>query len=95
MRVTGGRLRGRRLRTVTGLTVRPTADPVRESVFQVIGRALAGTRVVDCYAGSGALGIEALSRGAAFCIFVEERKSVAAVLRRNLAELRLESGGVF
>jgi 16S rRNA (guanine966-N2)-methyltransferase len=69
--------------------VRPTADQVREAVFQILAPHLADARVLDLFAGTGALGIEALSRGAATCVFVERRPEVAAVLRRNLRELDL------
>lgn len=89
LRVTGGELRGRRL-DVPGGGVRPTADRVRESLFMVLTPRLGGARVLDLFAGSGALGIEALSRGAASCVFIEANARVAAVLRSNLAALGLE-----
>lgn len=86
LRVTAGSARGRRLATVPGDAVRPTADRVREAVFNSLAsrRAVAGARVLDLYAGTGALGIEALSRGASEAVFVEADRSVAAVLRSNL-----------
>ncbi len=89
MRVTGGALRGRRLLTPTGMEVRPTSDRVREALFQIIGAGLGGARMADLFAGSGALGIEGLSRGADFCLFVEQSRRVAAILQRNLQELAL------
>ncbi len=88
MRVTGGELRGRRLRVPAG-DVRPTADRVRESLFMILSPRLPGARVLDLFAGSGALGIEALSRGAARCVFIEASARVAAVLGANLESLGL------
>jgi len=87
--VTGGRLGGRRIR-VPPAGVRPTADRVREALFARLG-ALEGCRVLDLYAGSGALGIEALSRGAACAVFVERSAGVLAVLRANLGSLALDA----
>ncbi len=86
MRVIAGKLRGRRLRTVASNAVRPTADRVKEAVFSMIGSRLDydGGAVLDLYAGSGALGIEALSRGAQSCVFVERDRRAGAVLRTNL-----------
>jgi 16S rRNA (guanine966-N2)-methyltransferase len=88
MRVTGGRLGGRTLRAPKGDATRPTTDRVRESLFQILGD-LAGLRAADLYAGTGALGIEALSRGASFAAFVEARRPAALVLRSNLDALEL------
>ena len=88
LRVTGGSLAGRRLRAPGGSRVRPSADRVRESVFATLGP-LHGVSVLDLYAGSGALGIEALSRGAADAVFVERAAGALESLRRNLAELGL------
>lgn len=87
LRITGGELRGRRLRTPGG-GARPSADRVRESLFARLGP-LDGARVLDLYAGSGALGIEALSRGALAVTFVERSRRGVAVLRANLAALGL------
>ena len=86
MRVTGGELRGRRIRVPRGSSVRPTADRVRESLFARLGD-LGGVRALDLFGGSGALGIEALSRGALRVVFVERAGPVAAMLRENLVEL--------
>jgi 16S rRNA (guanine966-N2)-methyltransferase len=91
--VTGGALRGRKLRTVPGQSVRPSSDRVREAVFQILAARLPGARVADLFAGTGALGIEALSRGAASCLFVERERRVAAVIERNLRELELSTVG--
>lgn len=89
MRVTGGELAGRRIAVPRSAAVRPTADRVRESLFARLGRggALEGARVADLYAGSGALGIEALSRGAAHVVFVDRAAACVAQLRRNLETL--------
>jgi 16S rRNA (guanine966-N2)-methyltransferase len=88
LRVTGGRLSGRRLRTPRSRAVRPTSDRVRESLFAVLGD-LEDASVLELYAGSGALGIEALSRGARRAVFVERAPAALAVLRENLAGLDL------
>jgi 16S rRNA (guanine966-N2)-methyltransferase len=88
MRVIAGRLGGRRLRAPAGVEVRPTADRVREALFSMLGD-VEGTRVLDLFAGTGALGIEALSRGAASAVFVERDARAARVLEANLASLGL------
>ncbi len=88
MRVTGGQLGGRRLQVPRGRGVRPSADRVRESLFQRL-EILPGTRVLDLYAGTGALGIEALSRGAASAVFVEQAAAALGCLSTNLERLEL------
>jgi 16S rRNA (guanine966-N2)-methyltransferase len=85
VRITGGRLSGRRL-TVPAGDVRPTADRVRESLFARLGD-LSGARVLDLFAGSGALGFEALSRGAAFVVFADHAPGALAAVRRNAEAL--------
>jgi len=96
MRVVGGRLRGRTLAGPISKTIRPTADRLRESLFNILAHAygdpLAGARVLDLFAGTGALGIEALSRGAAFALFVDDGAEARALLRENVATFGL--GGV-
>lgn len=89
IKVNGGDLRGRNLRTPPGLATRPTAAKVRQAIFNILAGRVAGARVADLYAGSGALGIEALSRGAAACVFVEEARPAAKLLMANLAALGL------
>lgn len=89
MRVIGGADRGRRLRSPRGLRTRPTADRVREALFDILGPAVDGMRVLDLFAGTGAVGIEALSRGAARAVFVERDRDALRALRANLAALRL------
>ena len=84
MRVVAGEFRGRRLAAPRGARTRPTADRVREALFSMLGD-VSDARVLDLYAGSGALGIEALSRGAESAVFVERDAQALAALRRNLA----------
>jgi len=82
--VIGGEARGRKLRSPPG-PVRPTAAILRRSLFDILGPRVAGARVLDLYAGAGTLGIEAISRGAAFCDFVERDRRCANVIAENLA----------
>jgi len=88
MRVIGGRAKGVKL-AVPGGGTRPTADRVREALFNIISDRLEGARVLDVFAGSGALGIEALSRGAASCVFVENAPAALEAIRQNLERARL------
>jgi 16S rRNA (guanine966-N2)-methyltransferase len=88
MRVIAGRFRARRLVAPTGLATRPTIDRVREALFSALA-SVDGARVLDLYAGTGALGIEALSRGAASAVFVESARPAVAALRANLSSLGL------
>jgi 16S rRNA (guanine(966)-N(2))-methyltransferase RsmD len=87
VRIVGGEARGRRLRAVPGRFTRPTADRVRQSLFDLLGQRCDGLRVLDLYAGTGALALEALSRGAAHATLVEQDARAAAVIGRNAAEL--------
>ena len=93
MRVIAGESRGTKLRVPEGIT-RPTADRIREAVFSILGEHVAGARVLDLYAGSGALGIEALSRGAREAVFVEQNAKAASVIEANLRAARLAGGVV-
>ena len=90
MRVVAGTLGGRRLRAPPGHATRPTSDRVREALFSMLG-SLGGARVLDLFAGSGALGIEALSRGAAQAAFVDSDARAVAAVRHNLATLGLDA----
>ncbi len=90
MRVVSGRLGGRRLSAGKGDRTRPTSDRARAGLFDWLGDRVAGARVLDLFAGTGALGIEALSRGAAHATFVEQGRAALEVLRRNLRDLGLE-----
>lgn len=91
MRVIAGELGGRRLRAPSGRVTRPTSDRVREALFAMLGE-VEGARVLDLFAGSGALGIEALSRGAAGAVFVERDARVVRTLRANLDSLGIGPG---
>lgn len=84
MRVIAGEAKGRRLRTLTGKELRPTSDRVREALFSSLGGGVVGARVLDLFAGSGALGIEALSRGASFAVFVEKMSAAIEAIQANL-----------
>src|SRR6202051_119638 len=96
MRVVGGRLKGRNLASPSSRDIRPTADRLRESLFNILIHAhddpISGARVLDLFAGTGALGIEAISRGAAFALFVDNGTEARALLRNNVESLGL--GGV-
>lgn len=87
MRIVAGKWRGRPLRAPKGLAVRPTSDRVREAIFDILGERVAGASVLDLFAGSGALGLEALSRGASRAVFVESDPAAFAVLRKNVDTL--------
>ncbi|MDQ8726832.1 16S rRNA (guanine(966)-N(2))-methyltransferase RsmD [Bradyrhizobium sp. LHD-71] len=96
MRVVGGRLRGRTIASPASREIRPTADRLRESLFNILvhgyGDPISGARVLDLFAGTGALGIEAVSRGAAFALFIDNGAEARALLRQNVEALGL--GGV-
>ena len=84
MRVIAGSAKGRRLFAPKGTETRPTSDRVKESLFNILGERVIGGAVLDLYAGSGALGIEALSRGAARAVFVDAEKAAIETIRRNV-----------
>ncbi|MGH7539115.1 MAG: 16S rRNA (guanine(966)-N(2))-methyltransferase RsmD [Gemmatimonadales bacterium] len=88
--IIAGEFKNRRLKTPVGDKVRPTASRVREAWFSILQRSLRGARVLDLYAGSGALGLEVLSRGAACADFVEVHRNALAVLKANLKSLKVE-----
>src|SRR5438067_2361485 len=90
MRIVGGEKRGRRLRPMPGRTTRPTADRVRQSLFDLLGQRMDGLAVLDLYAGTGALGLEALSRGAKSAVFVESDARACGVIHGNIADLKYE-----
>ena len=94
MRVIAGAFKGRRLAAPTWPGLRPTSDRLKESVFAILAPVLPGARVLDGFAGSGALGIEALSRGAASVVFVERDGRAADLIARNLAHCRIADGYV-
>lgn len=91
MRIIAGEFRGRRLRTPADRRVRPTGERVREALFSILGPALPDAAVADLFAGSGALGLEALSRGARHADFVDLGRASLAAVRANIAALGVES----
>ncbi len=91
MRIIGGEFKGRRLFSVKGFRVRPTLDKHRESIFNIISQDVAGARVLDLFAGTGALGIEALSRGAEFAVFVDNYSDALAAVLKNIRSCHLQS----
>ncbi|MBI9091484.1 MAG: 16S rRNA (guanine(966)-N(2))-methyltransferase RsmD [Desulfobacterium sp.] len=90
MRIISGTCKGRKLVTPRGLDTRPTSDRVRESVFNIISREVEGARVLDLFAGTGALGMEALSRNAASALFVDKSQDACAIIKENISLCRLE-----
>ncbi|MGH9863767.1 MAG: 16S rRNA (guanine(966)-N(2))-methyltransferase RsmD [Candidatus Acidiferrales bacterium] len=92
MRVIAGRFKSRRLKTLAGLKTRPTSDRLRETLFNVLGASVAGAVFADCYAGSGAVGIEALSRGAEWVYFLENFRAATRVIEANLTSLEEKDG---
>lgn len=91
MRVVGGKCKGRRLTSFKGLSIRPTSDKVREAVFNILPRGLPYKKTLDLFAGTGAMGIEALSRGLAEAVFVDKDSSAASVIHKNLEVCGLEA----
>ncbi|MDJ0720254.1 MAG: 16S rRNA (guanine(966)-N(2))-methyltransferase RsmD [Desulfobacterales bacterium] len=87
MRIIAGTYRGRRLKAPRGRSIRPTADRVRETIFNIIGHDIRDHNVVDVCAGTGAMGIEALSRGAAHVVFIDKHPRAIACVRTNVAPL--------
>ena len=92
MRVIAGSLKGRRLKAPTWDGLRPTSDKLRETLFNILAPRVEGARVVDGYAGTGAIGIEALSRGAAHVTFIESHRRAAALIEENLRACGVEQG---
>ncbi len=90
MRVIAGEFRGRILKTLPGLSTRPTPDRLREALFNILAPRIEGVEFIDAYAGTGAVGIEALSRGARKAIFIESNRAAVDVIRQNLATLGIE-----
>jgi 16S rRNA (guanine966-N2)-methyltransferase len=88
VRIVAGSRKGHRIAAPGGVVTRPTSDRVREAVFSIVG-SVEGASVLDLFAGSGAMGLEALSRGAASCVFVERDRAAARVIEANLEKLRL------
>ncbi len=85
MRITGGQVKGRLLESPRGLNIRPTTDRVREAIFSIIGQNLSGLKVLDLFAGTGSLGLEALSRGALHTVFIDNSQQSVNLIKKNLA----------
>lgn len=94
MRVITGKARGRKLKEPQGDAIRPTTGMIKESIFNIIQFSVEGRRVLDLFAGTGQMGIEALSRGARECVFIDESKTAEALIRENLKRSGLEGGQV-
>jgi 16S rRNA (guanine966-N2)-methyltransferase len=93
MRIIAGKA-GRLAIKVPSAVARPTTDFVRQALFSILGERIENARVLDLFAGSGALGLEALSRGAASCVFVDEHRQAATVIAENLSRAKLQDGRV-
>jgi 16S rRNA (guanine(966)-N(2))-methyltransferase RsmD len=91
MRVIAGKFRSRQLKSLKGMALRPTSDRLRETLFNVIGDRVEGSRFLDVFAGTGAVGIEALSRGAREAVFIENHAPAAALIEKNLESLGLRA----
>jgi len=90
LRIIGGEKKGKKLLSVKGMKTRPTADRMREALFNILSAEIAGSTVLDLYAGTGALGIEALSRGASFAVFVDKDGDALSVIEKNLRSCGFE-----
>src|SRR5580698_5998528 len=93
MRVIAGEYRSRRLVSLPGLDTRPTPDRLRETLFNILAPMIEGAVFVDAYAGTGSVGIEAISRGARLAVFIEKDRSAVEVIKANLAALDIKSRG--
>ncbi|MFC1867093.1 16S rRNA (guanine(966)-N(2))-methyltransferase RsmD [Thermodesulfobacteriota bacterium] len=93
MKITGGSSRGRVLTSLKGMSIRPTSSNVREAVFNLLGQDIAGLKVLDLFAGTGILGIEALSRGALRALFIDNSPQSIKIIRKNLALCGFENSG--
>jgi 16S rRNA (guanine966-N2)-methyltransferase len=89
MRIIAGTFRSRQLKSLKGMALRPTSDKLRETLFNVLGKLVVDSRFVDLFAGTGAVGIEALSRGARAAIFVEKYPPAVALIKKNLESLEI------
>ena len=94
MRIIAGKFRGLKLESLAGVATRPTGDHIKESIFNIIQSHLPCGKVLDLFAGSGSLGLEALSRGAEFAVLVDNNRAAVDVIRRNAARLKLETADV-
>lgn len=94
MRVITGKARGVQLKTPDGMLTRPTADRVKEALFSIINFDIPGAKVLDLFGGTGQLGIEAMSRGAERCVFVDAREDACKLIKENLKRTKLEGAVV-
>ena len=94
MRVTGGRVRGHHLASLRGFQIRPSSDLIRQAVFNLIGLEIKGLRVLDLFAGTGSLGIEALSRGALEAVFIDNSNQAINLIKKNLKRCGFEALGL-
>jgi len=91
MRIIAGKFRSRQLKPLKGLALRPTSDMLRETLFNILGPRVEGSRFLDLFAGTGAVGIEAISRGATSAILVESHYAAVRLIRENLASLEIKA----
>lgn len=92
MRIVAGKFRSRQLKSLKGLALRPTSDQLRETLFNVIAGRISDSSFVDAFAGTGAVGIEAISRGAREVVFIESHRQAVALIQKNLDSLGIRSG---
>jgi len=92
MRIIAGKYRSRQLKSLKNLDLRPTSDRLRETLFDILGELVVGSRFIDTFAGTGAVGIEALSRGASEVVFIEKYPHPSALIKKNLESLEIETG---
>jgi 16S rRNA (guanine966-N2)-methyltransferase len=92
MRIIAGKFRSRQLKSLKKLALRPTSDRLRETLFDILSNLVVGSRFIDAFAGTGAVGIEALSRGAAEVIFIEKNPHAASLIKQNLEVLQIHAG---
>jgi len=92
MRVIAGTFRSRQLKSLKGLALRPTSDRLRETLFNILADRVVGSRVIDVFAGTGAVGIEAISRGAIDVVFIEDHSPAAVLIQKNLDSLEIHTG---
>jgi 16S rRNA (guanine(966)-N(2))-methyltransferase RsmD len=91
MRIIAGKFRSRQLKSLKGLALRPTSDMLRETLFNILGPRVEGSRFLDLFAGTGAVGIEAISRGAISAVFAENHPAAVRLIRENLASLEIKA----
>ncbi len=90
MRIIGGEFKGRKLSPLNEKKIRPTADKTREAIFNIIGHKIRGKKILDFFAGTGAMGIEAISRGAEFSLFADNDKNAISLIRKNIGLCNIE-----